>query len=82
MWRLRRNWQAINQFLQPIRERRAHFEQRQDLIEAILRAGTQRMLTESEETISLVRQAIGLPVLNLQPVSHTLRMSPPGLVYC
>lgn len=74
--------QAINQFLQPIRERRAHFEQRQDLIEAILQAGIQRMLAESEETISLVRQAIGLPVLNLQPVSHTLRMSPPGLVYC
>lgn len=73
---------AINEFLQPIRERRARFEPRKDLIEDIIQTGTQRMRFESEETVSLVRQAIGLPSLDSQPTRLATKVAPPGLVYC
>jgi tryptophanyl-tRNA synthetase len=73
---------AINRFLEPIRERHAFFEPRQDLIEDILQVGNKRMLRESEKTIKLVRQAIGLPILESQLTGLARGMSPPGLVYC
>ena len=48
----------INAFLDPIREKRAFFEARPLIIKEALRAGIERTLKESRETISLVREAM------------------------
>jgi tryptophanyl-tRNA synthetase len=49
---------VINAFLGPIRERRAEFEARPGIIRDALRAGLERTLRESRETMRLVRQAM------------------------
>jgi tryptophanyl-tRNA synthetase len=51
---------ALNDFLDPIRERRAKFVREPSLVEDILVAGTKRMREEARETMSLVRQAMGM----------------------
>ena len=51
---------AVNVFLDPIRERRARYEARPKLIDEILYHGTRRMQRESDETMRLVRDAMGL----------------------
>jgi len=48
----------INAFLDPIRVKRAFFEARPSIIKEALRAGIERTLKESRETISLVREAM------------------------
>ncbi len=70
---------AINGFLDPIRERRAHYEAQTGLIEEILAGGIRRMRQESDETMCLVREAMGLEALP-SPAGHSAL--PPGLVYC
>ena len=52
--------QAINQFLDPLRERREEFSRQPDLVLDILSEGSKRMRAESEETLALVREAMGL----------------------
>ena len=51
---------ALNDFLTPVRERRAHYESRPGLVEDILVAGTERMRAEAAETMALVREAMGM----------------------
>lgn len=51
---------AVNRFLDPIRERRAHFEAANGLVEEILAAGNERMRCEAQETMQAVREAMGL----------------------
>jgi tryptophanyl-tRNA synthetase len=51
---------ALNEFLDPIRERRAKFVREPSLIEDILVTGTKRMREEACETMSLVREAMGM----------------------
>jgi tryptophanyl-tRNA synthetase len=51
---------ALEAFLAPIRERRASFAAEPDLVEDILSDGTRRMRSEANETMSLVREAMGL----------------------
>ncbi|MDQ7028348.1 MAG: tryptophan--tRNA ligase [Ardenticatenia bacterium] len=51
---------AINTFLEPIRERRAHFAQQPGLIEDILHEGNRKMRQVAAETMELVRAAMGL----------------------
>jgi tryptophanyl-tRNA synthetase len=51
---------AVNRFLGPIRERRAHFEAANGLVEEILAAGKERMRCEAQETMQAVREAMGL----------------------
>jgi len=51
---------ALNTFLEPIRRRRKSYTSTPDLIQDILRTGARRMGAESEMTLSLVRQAMGL----------------------
>jgi tryptophanyl-tRNA synthetase len=72
---------AINRFLEPIRERRAHYAEQPGLIREILISGNQRMLRESEETMTLVREAIGLPSADYLP-ARASSACPPGLIYC
>jgi len=51
---------AINNLLEPMRERRAIYEARPDLVNDILKAGTKRACEEGEKTMSEVRKAMCL----------------------
>ena len=51
---------ALNAFLDPLRERRSRYAAQPGQVEEILREGTRRMRREAQETMSLVRQAMGL----------------------
>jgi tryptophanyl-tRNA synthetase len=78
---------AINEFLTPVRERRAYYEARPELIEEILYSGNQRMRRESEKTMRLVREAMGMMQAKVEtqpsPAAHsTHSLRSPGLVYC
>jgi tryptophanyl-tRNA synthetase len=52
--------QAVNQFLDPIRARRNEFARQPGVVLEILSEGARRMQIESEETLDLVREAMGL----------------------
>jgi tryptophanyl-tRNA synthetase len=51
---------ALNNFLEPIQGRRLAFASKPALLEEIIQAGTNTMKTESDETMALVRQAMGM----------------------
>ncbi|MBV9168457.1 MAG: tryptophan--tRNA ligase [Chloroflexi bacterium] len=51
---------ALNRFLDPIRERRAEYERQPNLLEDILADGSIRARAEARETLDLARQAMGL----------------------
>ena len=51
---------ALNAFLDPIRERRAYYARRPDLVEDILLEGTRRMREEARATMTLVWDAMGM----------------------
>ena len=73
---------AINKFLDPIRERRAYYEARPGRIEGVLDSGNRRMRQESEETMRLVREAMGMMGLEARPDRTGHSTFPPGLIYC
>ncbi len=59
---------AINNFLDPIRERRAQYESQAGLVEDLLIAGTERARAEARKTMDAVHDAMGmyrLPVRTL-----------------
>ncbi|MFW6135574.1 MAG: tryptophan--tRNA ligase [Chloroflexota bacterium] len=72
---------AINQFLDPIRERREQYAARHGLVEEILSRGNRRMRQESDRTIALVSEAMGLPGLEMLRASRGDAL-PAGLIYC
>ena len=51
---------AINAFLEPMRERRARYEAQPGLVEDVLVAGTEKARSEAQNTMALVREAMGL----------------------
>jgi tryptophanyl-tRNA synthetase len=51
---------AINCFLDPVRERRAGYQARPELVEDILEHGIRRMRREAEETLQAVHAAMGM----------------------
>jgi tryptophanyl-tRNA synthetase len=51
---------AINEFLDPIRERRDYFEKDNDIVNDILIQGTKQARTITQETIELVRESMGI----------------------
>lgn len=51
---------ALNTFLDPIRQRRAQFAKEKGFVEEIIYDGTQKMHEVAEETIKLMRSAMGL----------------------
>ena len=59
---------ALNEFLDPIRERRDYFAH-QDHIEEILRQGTMSARAEAQETLEMVKAAMGLDFLGLKRVA-------------
>ena len=75
---------AINRTLTPLRERRARYAAQPGLVEDILASGNRRMRQESDETMRLVREAMGMRLarLDVQSNPHTHDTLPPGLIYC
>ncbi len=51
---------ALQNFLAPIRERRAYYEARPNVLEEILSAGAARVRPISEETVRLARETMGM----------------------
>ena len=51
---------ALNDFLEPIRERRAHYQANPLLVQDVLAKGIRRMQAEAAETMALVREAMAL----------------------
>lgn len=60
---------AVNQFLDPIRARRNEFARQPGVVLEILSEGSRRMQIESEETLLLVREAMGLQHYQKKSVS-------------
>jgi tryptophanyl-tRNA synthetase len=58
--------QALNNFLDPIRERRAHYASQPNLVEDILIEGTLRMQAQARETMTRVHAAMGLYGIHLR----------------
>jgi tryptophanyl-tRNA synthetase len=54
---------AINAMLTPMRERRAHFEQRAHEVEDIIATGNRRMREEARKTMAVVKEAMGMTYL-------------------
>ncbi|KPV54076.1 tryptophan--tRNA ligase [Kouleothrix aurantiaca] len=54
---------AINNFLEPIRQRRAELEQNPRIVEEVLTAGSERARQEADETLRMVKDAMGLNFL-------------------
>ncbi len=50
---------VVNDFLEPIRQRREDYARQPDIVMNILSAGAKRMHDESRETLALVREAMG-----------------------
>jgi tryptophanyl-tRNA synthetase len=57
---------AINDYLAPMRERRAHFASQTGLVEDILVEGTRRVRTVAQETMRQVYEAMGLYGIHLR----------------
>jgi tryptophanyl-tRNA synthetase len=51
---------AVNAFLEPLRERRAHYESQTGLVDEVIYEGTLRTRQEAAETLRLAKQAMGL----------------------
>lgn len=51
---------ALNGFLDPIRERRAHYESKSGMVDEILYEGTLRMREEARKTLSAAKKAMGI----------------------
>ena len=58
---------ALNNLLDPIRERRAYYEAHMDEVRDALESGTTRARAVAQETIALVRDAIAVNYLNGPP---------------
>lgn len=57
----RRLAQALNEFLEPIRQARQRFARQAGLVDEILIQGSRVARTEAQRTLSLAREAMGLP---------------------
>ena len=51
---------AINNFLEPIRQRRAELERNPRIVEEVLQAGSERARQEAQETLRMMKEAMGL----------------------
>jgi tryptophanyl-tRNA synthetase len=51
---------AINNFLEPIRQRRAELERNPRIVEEVLSAGSARARQEADETLRMIKEAMGL----------------------
>jgi len=51
---------VLNNFLDPIREKRAEYEKQQELVEKILKEGTEKARTEAQKTLAEVKRVMKL----------------------
>jgi Tryptophanyl-tRNA synthetase len=51
---------VLNNFLEPIRKRRAFYEEQPELIDNILKEGTQKARKETIKTLNQVKRALHL----------------------
>jgi tryptophanyl-tRNA synthetase len=51
---------AINNFLEPVRERRAHYDQRPHVVDDILHEGNRKTRVLASDTMQRVREAMGM----------------------
>jgi tryptophanyl-tRNA synthetase len=65
-----RLFQVLEDLLGPIREQRARFERNPHFIDEILTQGTARMQREAQETIGLVRDAMGISKYSYREVNR------------
>jgi len=49
---------ALNDFLEPIREERAKYEAKPDMVREVMMEGTRKARTRGEETVRIVREAM------------------------
>jgi len=79
--------QIMEELLTPIREKRGQFEENPHLVKEILSYGNSRMQQEAQETISLVREAMGISnflyqeVKNNNPNSQLYSVTTEGLAF-
>lgn len=52
--------QVLEEFLEPIREKRKEYENKPELVEKILKDGTEKARTEVQKTLEAVRTAMGI----------------------
>src|SRR3990172_2429852 len=50
---------GLNQFLEPIRQRRAEYAKRKGLVEGVLEGGSRKAREEAQKTLDLVKDAMG-----------------------
>lgn len=50
--------EVLNEFLEPIREKRKFYEEKEDLISKILIDGNKKTKKEAEKTMKLVKEAM------------------------
>lgn len=55
---------VLNEFLEPIRERRKKFEDNPELVEKILKEGTQKARVEAKKTLAEVKKAMKMDYFN------------------
>lgn len=51
---------ALNEFLDPFRERRAHYESKSGLADEVVYDGTMKMREEARKTLSIAKKAMGI----------------------
>lgn len=51
---------VLNKFLEPIRQKRAEFESQPELVEKILKEGTEKARAEAQKTLEEVKKAMKL----------------------
>lgn len=51
---------ALNKFLDPFRERRAHYESQSGLVDEVVYDGTMKMREEARKTLSIAKKAMGI----------------------
>lgn len=51
---------AVDNFLEPMRQRRREFMAKPKLVEEIIQRGTERVMVEGRETVRLMREAMGM----------------------
>ena len=71
---------AINDFLEPTRERRSHFESQTGFVDHLLESGTERARAEARETLMAMKKAMGLTGIwnRIRRSGESLQSKPPA----
>lgn len=59
---------CLNELLDPIRDRRAYYDEHPELVDEILRAGTERAVIEGAKTLAEVKEAMKIDYFSLDTV--------------